>query len=115
MAVFPDREGHGAAAYPYGEVSDYILLWLEYQVLDNNSVCESLLESPSIASLYLTNIDCNTIIDGDVNDDLLVNIQDVILTINLILNNDYNSSADLNSDNVLNIQDIILLINIILG
>jgi len=45
----------------------------------------------------------------------LVNIQDVILTINLILNNDYNSSADLNSDNSLNIQDIILLVNIILG
>ena len=59
------NQGHGAAAYPYGEVSEYILLWLEYQVLDNNSVCESLLESPSIASLYLTNIDCNTIIDGD--------------------------------------------------
>ena len=26
------NQGHGAAAYPYGEVSEYILSWLEYQL-----------------------------------------------------------------------------------
>ena len=108
-------EGHGAAAYPYGEVSDYILAWLDYKLQDNQEACESLLSGPSIASLYDTNIECSTVIDGDVNDDTLINIQDVILAVNLILSNGYNDAADLNSDNALNIQDIILLVAIILG
>ena len=108
-------EGHGAAAYPYGEVSDYILAWLDYKLQDNQEACESLLSGPSIASLYDTNIECSTVIDGDVNDDTLINIQDVILAVNLVLSNGYNDAADLNSDNALNIQDIILLVAIILG
>ena len=108
-------QGHGAAYSPYGEVSEYILSWLEYQVLDNDLVCESLLESPSIASLYLTNIDCQDSLIGDVNGDTLLNIQDVILIVNLVLTAQFDPSGDLNSDNLLNIQDVILLVNIILG
>tara|TARA_B100000614_G_scaffold199770_1_gene180930 strand:- start:165 stop:1325 length:1161 start_codon:yes stop_codon:yes gene_type:complete len=108
-------EGHGAAAYPYGEVSEYILTWLDYKLKDDIDACESLLIAPSIASLYDTNIECTTVIDGDINEDSLINIQDVILTVNLILNNDYSSVGDLNYDGALNIQDIILLINIILN
>ena len=51
---------------------------------------------------------------GDQNHDGLVNIQDVILIINFVLNDEYNSLADLNSDEIVNIQDIILIISIIL-
>jgi len=57
---------------------------------------------------------------GDINGDELVNIQDIIFLINFILDvvqpdtAEFNAS-DLNDDGDLNIQDIILLINIILN
>lgn len=108
--------GHGFAAYPYGEVQDYALNWLRYYVLNDDSVCESLLQIPSSASQYLTNLECEESLLGDLNSDLIINIQDVVLTVNLVLTSSgYNSSADLNSDNIVNVQDIILLINIILN
>ena len=53
-------------------------------------------------------------INGDVNGDLLVNVQDVILAINLVLIEEYNVAADLNFDNTINILDIVELINLIL-
>tara|TARA_Y100000590_G_C15691063_1_gene1003400 strand:+ start:613 stop:1593 length:981 start_codon:yes stop_codon:yes gene_type:complete len=51
---------------------------------------------------------------GDVNQDQLINVSDIVIVINLILNNSYDSFADLNEDDSLNIQDIILFVNIIL-
>ena len=101
--------GHGFAAYPYGEVQEYALNWLKYQLLDDDSVCEILLEYPSSASQYLTNIDCIDSVAGDVNGDSTVNVQDVILAVNLILINGYNESADLNSDFTIDVLDICLL------
>jgi len=56
----------------------------------------------------------NTII-GDINGDNLLNVQDVILTVNLVLDNEFDYSADLNGDAQINIQDIVLLVNIILN
>ena len=110
------NSGHGFAAYPYGEVQDYALNWLRYHVLDDDSVCESLLQIPSSASEYLTNLECEQSLLGDLNSDLVINIQDVVLAVNLVLTSSgYNSSADLNLDNIVNVQDIILLINIILN
>ena len=52
---------------------------------------------------------------GDLNEDELINILDIVILINLILAADYTSTADLNQDEVLNILDIVLLVNIILG
>jgi|TARA_B110000438_G_scaffold195247_1_gene186867 hypothetical protein len=52
---------------------------------------------------------------GDINGDELINIQDIILSINVILANEYNQSADLNTDGIVNILDIVQLVNIILG
>ena len=54
-------------------------------------------------------------LNGDINEDNSVNIQDVILTINLVLNNEYNILADLNSDELIDVLDIIQLVNIILS
>ena len=109
------NSGHGFAAYPNGEVAEYALNWLKYQVLDDDSICESLLQYPNSASEYLANIDCTDTLLGDLNGDSLINVQDVILTINLILISEYNSSADINSDDVVDILDIVQLINLILG
>ena len=51
---------------------------------------------------------------GDINQDSTINIQDIILTVNLILSNEYNSLADLNSDESIDILDVVQLVNIIL-
>ena len=109
------NSGHGFAASPYGEVSEYALNWLKYQVLNDDSVCESLLESPSSASQYLTNFQCQISLPGDINEDSLINIQDIILVVNLVLSAEYSNIADLNSDSVLNVLDIIALVNLILS
>jgi len=107
--------GHGFAAYPNGEVQEYALNWLKYQILGDEEACESLLQTPSSASEYLTNFECTTSLLGDVNGDLVINIQDVILTVSVVLNSQYNSSCDLTLDGIVNVLDIIQLVNIILS
>ena len=53
---------------------------------------------------------------GDINSDQVVDLLDIISTVNIILgHSDFNQNADLNNDNAINIQDIILIINIILN
>ncbi|MAN35460.1 MAG: hypothetical protein CMF89_03615 [Candidatus Marinimicrobia bacterium] len=56
----------------------------------------------------------NSIFFGDINNDSLVNILDVIQTVNLILYNEYNFVVDINQDDIINIQDVILIISLIL-
>ena len=57
----------------------------------------------------------SSILLGDINNDNSINIQDVVLTVNIVLLNEYNSFADLNSDNFVDVLDVILIINIILN
>ena len=52
---------------------------------------------------------------GDLNEDSLINVQDVILIVNLILNDEYSSLADLNLDDSIDVLDIVYLVNIILS
>ena len=52
---------------------------------------------------------------GDVNGDILVNVQDIVLVINMILSNEYDGIADINQDSAVNVSDIILIVNIILN
>ena len=55
-------------------------------------------------------------IPGDVNGDEIINVLDVVQTINIILGNQESSSlADLNDDGIINILDIVLMINIVLN
>jgi len=110
-----ENSGHGFAAYPLGDVQNYALNWLKYQVLNDESYCESLLDFPSSASQYLTNVQCQDSITGDINGDTLINVQDVILVVNLVLSAEYSNIADLNSDLDLNVLDIIALVNLILS
>ena len=60
-------------------------------------------------------LDFSDIDIGDMNQDGVLNILDVILITNIILNeNVYNELADLNQDGGINVLDVILLIAIIL-
>ena len=52
---------------------------------------------------------------GDINEDDVINIQDVILIVNMIVNSNPSDSGDLNGDQLVNVLDVILLVNIILG
>ena len=57
---------------------------------------------------------------GDMNDDGVLDVIDVVIIINIILNNyDPNQaelwSADMNHDGIINIQDVILIIQLILN
>ena len=52
---------------------------------------------------------------GDVNEDSIVNIQDVILLVSSILNSQTDDSGDVNSDGSVNILDVIQIVNIILS
>ncbi len=52
---------------------------------------------------------------GDINNDQIVNILDIIVIVDYVINNEYISIADINTDNILNILDIILVVNIIIG
>ena len=52
---------------------------------------------------------------GDLNQDGNLNILDITILINLILDNQYSSSADFNNDSGLNILDIVFLVDLILN
>ena len=56
---------------------------------------------------------------GDINQDALVNVVDIVLLVNIIITDEnvdnYLCSSDFNEDNLINIQDIILLVSLILN
>ena len=52
---------------------------------------------------------------GDTNQDNTIDILDAIISINYILDNEYNQLIDINQDGYNDILDIILIINLILS
>ena len=62
----------------------------------------------------------NEILLGDINNDGMLNVLDVVQLVNFILEvtdpSDYEfSAADMNSDNNINVLDVVILVNIILN
>ena len=58
----------------------------------------------------------NSLSLGDLNEDNIINILDIILTVNIILGTEgYNQNGDMNQDGVINILDVVNLLNEILG
>ena len=54
-------------------------------------------------------------ITGDVNNDGIINVLDIVQTVGLILVSEYEENSDLNEDGIVNILDIVQLVNIILS
>ena len=54
-------------------------------------------------------------LDGDLNGDGIVNILDIVQTVNLVLTNQYEENSDLNEDGIVNVLDIVQLVNIVLS
>jgi hypothetical protein len=51
---------------------------------------------------------------GDLNQDGVINITDVIGLVNMIINNEYSDIADVNNSESLNVTDVIALVNTII-
>ena len=52
---------------------------------------------------------------GDINEDGILNILDIVLMINMVLSNEYSLVADVNEDGLVNILDVVLMVNILVG
>ena len=63
---------------------------------------------------YYGYYDINNSLSGDLNNDYLINILDVIYLVNIILSDQECNDCDINNDNSINVLDIINLVNIIL-
>ena len=86
-----------------------ILMGTRYAGDDNDSYFDDLFLK------VWQDVDCLLLL-GDLNQDSIINILDVILMINIILNNDdFNDLADMNIDGIINVLDIVQLVNIILN
>ena len=59
--------------------------------------------------------DCLGESSGDINDDGLLNILDIVLMVNMVLNSEYSTVADVNEDSLVNILDVVMMVNILLG
>ena len=54
-------------------------------------------------------------LQGDLNDDGILNVLDIFLMVNMVLDSGYDESADMNGDEIINVLDIVTLINAILS
>jgi len=72
------------------------------------------------SNAHIEMIQIQSAMQGDINNDEMVNILDIVIVVNFVLGSDNPSSSefsasDLNSDGMLNILDIVTLTNLILG
>lgn len=87
---------------------------------DENPVPNTFNIARTFARLYVTSKEVNTGLLGDINNDGVINVLDVVITVNIILGvieptEDEAWAADVNQDGNINVLDIVLIVNIILG
>ena len=58
---------------------------------------------------------CYECLIGDINNDSILNILDIVSMITLILDGEYDECGDVNSDGTINVQDVVIFVNIILS
>jgi hypothetical protein len=66
-------------------------------------------------SVLIDIIPSDEVIEGDLNNDELLNVIDVVLLVNLVFENIYNETGDINNDGILNVLDVVLLVDLILN
>tara|TARA_B100001250_G_scaffold248132_1_gene213335 strand:- start:277 stop:2139 length:1863 start_codon:yes stop_codon:yes gene_type:complete len=54
------------------------------------------------------------LLEGDINNDGVIDILDIIILVNMVLDDEYSSIADLNEDGELNILDVVTIVNWVL-
>jgi hypothetical protein len=87
---------------------------LEYTF--NNSYPEAAATLQDGSAIFITTRTESSYILGDLNDDGIVNILDVVLLVNIVLGNeDFNPAGDMNTDGLINVLDVVILVNAILS
>ena len=72
--------------------------------------------APQANSMFLSLDGWSPDLSGDVNQDGVINVSDIVIAVNIVLGmSPFNDLADINGDGIVNVQDIILLVNIILS
>ena len=83
--------------------------------LNDNQLCPPYPECISHNIGYQDTSECFPILLGDMNNDGILNVLDIVQVVNLVLANEYEANGDLNSDGIINVLDIVQLVNIILN
>ena len=52
---------------------------------------------------------------GDINQDGIINVLDIVSIINMVLNGEFNIAADVNEDGFVDILDVVLMVTVIVG
>jgi len=104
VKILNDKIYFGLTDYSY---PDYV------HVLDSNGILINEYEVGLIPGDFEIWDSC--ISNGDINTDQLIDINDIILSVDLILEENFNCSVDLNNDEQLNVLDILIMIDIILS
>ena len=128
--TFGDIEDAGGSPNPYAVEEDIITIDLFFGTIVNyqmNFMCDGqVVEFKNIdyGTIHSTHFregydyqespcnDNSTL--GDLNGDGMIDILDIILLVNIILADEYNSIADLNEDGELNILDVVIMVNLVL-
>ena len=92
-------------------VINFVMMGTRYNGTDNDSYFDDM-------ELRLLN-NCDNVLFGDLNDDGIINVIDIIRMVNIVLGEaatDYEMQVgDLNGDGIINVIDIIQVVNIILA
>ena len=111
---------HSTVTSPYNdqEMGLKITFWIEKYILIDFDNCDSLITQPSTASEFFTNIECPIISTGDITQDGITNILDLVLLISWVMYSNTPtdlemSIGDMTNDGVLDIFDIIFLADMI--
>ena len=84
---------------------------MQYQQNISNGISNSLYD---LVEDLISDID--ELVLGDVNQDGVLNVVDIVQVVNMVLGTvAFNDAADINSDNLINIVDIVSLVNLILN
>ncbi|RMZ49012.1 hypothetical protein EB821_04570 [Candidatus Marinimicrobia bacterium PRS2] len=82
----------------------------------NNTYPEAAATLQDGSAIFITTRVESSYILGDLNDDGIVNILDVVLLVNIVLGNeDFNPAGDMNTDGLINVLDVVILVNAILN
>jgi len=99
------------------QVNSYENKSIQVDISNLNSEIAEIIIYPLVApeKVYTINLSPDSELPpGDLNEDYLLNILDIVLLVNIILDGEFSPSGDLNQDELNNILDIVILANLIL-
>jgi len=102
-----------------GPTTVNLLYHFEYNIIPENLVFSGVILMISGDDILNCEIPFEFLVNipdilGDINEDSILNIEDILIFVDIILSYQFYENADLNMDGIINIIDILLLINFIL-